>query len=165
MLDRTLDRRGSAADSTYRDSSASLRSLFSEACVFDVWRHLHPDISAFSWLDGMDSWPPGLIYFDALYRGPTESVPVTSFLVPILTMLLWCSRCHPLPCFIVARDAGSLTSLYYATLFLCLLSSPSGPLGGRGREVSDLFSCGGIGARSALKALPFLSVARGSRSR
>ena len=27
-LDRTLDRSGSAADSTYRDSSASLRSLF-----------------------------------------------------------------------------------------------------------------------------------------
>ena len=49
VLDHTLDRRGSAADSTYRDSSASLRSLFSEACVFDVWRHLHPDISAFSW--------------------------------------------------------------------------------------------------------------------
>ena len=34
VLDRTLDRRGSAADSTYRDSSASLRSLFLEACVF-----------------------------------------------------------------------------------------------------------------------------------
>ena len=49
MLDRTLDRRGSPADSTYRDSSASFRSLFSEACVFDVWHHLHPDISAFSW--------------------------------------------------------------------------------------------------------------------
>ena len=39
VLDRTLDRTGSPADSTYRASSASLRSLFPEACVFDVWRH------------------------------------------------------------------------------------------------------------------------------
>ena len=36
VLDRTLDRRGSAANSTYHDSSASLRLLFSEAFVFDV---------------------------------------------------------------------------------------------------------------------------------
>ena len=51
VFDHTKDRRGSATDSTYRDSSISisLRSLFSEACVFDVWRHLHPDTIAFSW--------------------------------------------------------------------------------------------------------------------
>ena len=49
VFDRTKDRKGSAADSAYRDSSISLRSLFSEACVFDVWRRLHPDTIAFSW--------------------------------------------------------------------------------------------------------------------
>ena len=49
VLDRTMDHRVSAADSTYRDSSASLCSLFSEACVFDVWRYLHPDTIGISW--------------------------------------------------------------------------------------------------------------------
>ena len=115
-------RRGSPADSTYRDSSASLRSLFSEACVFDVWHHLHPNISAFSW-----TRQDGLLAFR-----------IDLFACPV-------SWAHG----VRAYDARSLTSLFYATQFLCLLLSPSGPLGGRGREVFDLFSCGGIGARSA----------------
>ena len=49
VWDRSKDRRGSSNDSTYHDSSASLHYLFSEACVFDVWRYLHPDTIAFSW--------------------------------------------------------------------------------------------------------------------
>ena len=52
VFDRAKDRRGNPAGSVYRDSSVALRSLFSEACVFDVWRHLHPDTVAFSWMRG-----------------------------------------------------------------------------------------------------------------
>ena len=48
VWDRSKDRRGSSNDSTYHDSSASLHYLFSEACVFDVWRYLYPDTIAFS---------------------------------------------------------------------------------------------------------------------
>ena len=49
VWDHSKDRRWSSNDSTYHDSSASLHYLFSEACVFDVWRYLHPDTIAFSW--------------------------------------------------------------------------------------------------------------------
>ena len=55
IWDRIKDRRGSSNDSSYRDCSASLHYLFSEACVFDVWRYLHLDTIAFSWMrrDGL----------------------------------------------------------------------------------------------------------------
>ena len=33
-----------------RDSSGALICLFKEYCVVDVWRHLHPHSSAFTWL-------------------------------------------------------------------------------------------------------------------
>ena len=32
-----------------RDGSSALGHLFSECCVVDVWRHLHPGVSAFTW--------------------------------------------------------------------------------------------------------------------
>ena len=50
VFDRALDRRGSAADSRYRDSSAALSALFHACCVVDTWRYLHPDRTSFSWM-------------------------------------------------------------------------------------------------------------------
>ena len=49
VFDRFRDRRGFAPASFPRDSSRALRSLFSECCVVDVWRHLHPHSSSFTW--------------------------------------------------------------------------------------------------------------------
>lgn len=98
---------GLPGDSTYRDSSASLQHVF---LTFGVTRILTP--LRFLGRGRMGPLPPCLIYVAAQYRGSMESVLVTSFLVPIPTTLLLCSRCRSLPFFTVARDAGSLTHLY-----------------------------------------------------
>ena len=48
IFDRAKDRRGSDPAVTVRESFVSLELLFREFCVLDVWRHLHPDLRAFS---------------------------------------------------------------------------------------------------------------------
>ena len=55
VCNRTKDRRGLSNDSTYRDCSASLHFVFFWGLRFDVWRYLHPDTIAFSWMrhDGL----------------------------------------------------------------------------------------------------------------
>ena len=165
VFDRTKDRRGSAADSAYRDSSISLRSLFSEACVFDVWRRLHPDTIAFSWTrrDGLlasridlfgcpVSWAHGVHACDLIPCPYSDHVAIVLRVSP------------PPPSFIEAPGAGSSICLYCAIRPLYLLSNPSGPLGGRRKVTSGLFSCGGIGARNILGALLYPSAVGGSRS-
>ena len=49
VFDRTIDRRGSDAFSTNRESSARLAALFDACCVTNIWRYLHPDTSGFTW--------------------------------------------------------------------------------------------------------------------
>ena len=49
VFDRVVDRRGSCPFDVSRESSAMLFSLFSDCCVVDIWRVLHPGVSAFSW--------------------------------------------------------------------------------------------------------------------
>ena len=49
VLDRLADRRGSCPFDTSRESSSLLSSLFLDCCVVDIWRLLHPSVSAFSW--------------------------------------------------------------------------------------------------------------------
>ena len=49
VFDRVVDRRGSCPFDVSRESSAMLSSLFSDCCVVDIWRVLHPGVSAFSW--------------------------------------------------------------------------------------------------------------------
>ena len=41
--------RGSCPFDVSRESSAMLSSLLSDCCVLDMWRVLHPGVSAFSW--------------------------------------------------------------------------------------------------------------------
>ena len=50
VFDRTLDRRGSMGVSFAHESCVTLKSLFDDCCLVDVWRALHPDVSAFSWM-------------------------------------------------------------------------------------------------------------------
>ena len=55
VFDRSSDRRGSFASDCSRESTLSLKSLFRECCVIDVWRSLLPTTIAFTWLrpDGL----------------------------------------------------------------------------------------------------------------
>lgn len=48
VLDRVVDRRGSCPFDVSRESSAMLSSLFSDCCVVDIWREMHPVVSAFT---------------------------------------------------------------------------------------------------------------------
>ena len=50
VFDRAKDRRGSDHAITARESFVSMELLFREFCVLDVWRHLHPDLRAYTWL-------------------------------------------------------------------------------------------------------------------
>ena len=49
VFNRSLDRRGSNVYDTSRESCSTLSSLFSDCCVADIWRILHPNIPGFSW--------------------------------------------------------------------------------------------------------------------
>ena len=48
VFDRARDRRGSDPAVTVRESFVSLELRFQEFCVLDVWRHLHPDLRAYT---------------------------------------------------------------------------------------------------------------------
>ena len=69
VFDRAKDRRGSDPAVTIRESFVSLELLFREFCVLDVWRHLHPDLRAFTWLkpDGSLSSRIDLIGFPSIW--------------------------------------------------------------------------------------------------
>ena len=49
VFDRTLDRRDSNVSDLSRESCQTLRSLFENCCVADVWRLRHPCDRGFSW--------------------------------------------------------------------------------------------------------------------
>ena len=65
VFERAKDCRGSDPAVTFRESFVSLKLLFQEFCVLDVWRHLHPDLRAYTWLkpDGSCSSRIDLIGF------------------------------------------------------------------------------------------------------
>ena len=81
VFDRSLDRRGSNATNTSRESSTVLRSLFADCCVIDI-SILEPLALLGSVL--MVRFPHVLTLLLARLVGVTLSRPVTSFLVPIL---------------------------------------------------------------------------------
>ena len=49
VFDRSLDRAGGGLSTSSRDSSSSLKYLFEDCCVIDIWRYLHPSSSGFTW--------------------------------------------------------------------------------------------------------------------
>ena len=57
VFDRSVDRRGSVAANTSRESSVGLARLFRDACCVDIWRYLHPSAQGFTWsrADGLVS--------------------------------------------------------------------------------------------------------------
>ena len=63
VFDRALDRRGSEVSDTSRESTVALKNLFSECCVFDVWRSLHPASSVFTWLRPDGSFSSRIDFF------------------------------------------------------------------------------------------------------
>ena len=50
VFDRALDRRGSNVFDASRESVRALGALFSDCCIVNAWRALHPSTVAFSWL-------------------------------------------------------------------------------------------------------------------
>ena len=50
VFDRSLDRAGSDASDTSRESSSTLSHLFDVCCVIDTWRYFHPSSSGFTWM-------------------------------------------------------------------------------------------------------------------
>ena len=50
VFDRSLDRAGSDASDTSRESSSALLHLFDACCVIDTWRYFHPSSSGFTWM-------------------------------------------------------------------------------------------------------------------
>ena len=50
VFNRSLDRRGSNVLDSSRESFRALASLFSDCCVVDVWRQLHPGVFASTWI-------------------------------------------------------------------------------------------------------------------
>lgn len=50
VMDRSLDRRGSFPLDSTRESSVALRALLDECCATDIWRFLHPDTRAYTWM-------------------------------------------------------------------------------------------------------------------
>ena len=49
VFNRNKDRRGSNPLNLAHDSCSALRTLFSNCCVTDIWRRLHPTERGFSW--------------------------------------------------------------------------------------------------------------------
>ena len=49
VFDRNLDCSGSDSSDTWRESSATLATLFESCCCIDAWRYIHPTSAGFSW--------------------------------------------------------------------------------------------------------------------
>lgn len=76
VFDRTRDRRGFAAAASPQDSPGALTTLFGDCCVVDVWRHLHPHTTAFTWLRPDGSFPRGSLLLAVLFLGCIMCGPV-----------------------------------------------------------------------------------------
>ena len=70
VFDRALDRRGSASLSC-RESSTALKNLFDALSVSDVWRSLHPDTVAFTWLKPDGSYSSRIDLFGCPFSWPS----------------------------------------------------------------------------------------------
>ena len=103
IFDRAKDRRGSDPAVSVRESFVSLELLFREFCVLDVWRHLPPDLRAYTWLK-----PDGSLSSSIYLIGLTS------------TWLHLVSSCSIVPCPFSDHDAVFLD-------FSIPESSPRGP--------------------------------------
>ena len=74
VFDPTLDRRPPSLSSSPRESSDALSRLFADADVIDIWRHLHPDQSSFTWT-----------HPDGVYASRIDIIGCPSTWVPFVT--------------------------------------------------------------------------------
>ena len=74
VFDRSVDRAGSDPSVSSRDSSSSLKYLFDDCCVVDIWRYLHPSSVGFTWT----RWDGSLASRIDLFGVPFSWVPSVS---------------------------------------------------------------------------------------
>ena len=74
VFDRSVDRAGSDPSVSPRDSSSSLKYLFDDCCVVDIWRYLHPSSVGFTWT----RWDGSLASRIDLFGVPFSWVPSVS---------------------------------------------------------------------------------------
>ena len=88
VFDRVVDRRGSCPFDVSRESSAMLSSLFSDCCVADIWRVLHPGVSHFLGVDPMGPLLPASTSSIARMCGCPMCLLQTFYIVHFLTIVL-----------------------------------------------------------------------------
>ena len=74
VFDRSLDRAGSDPPVSPRDGSSSLKYLFDDCWVVDIWRYLHPSSVGFTWT----RWDGSLASHIDLFGVPFSWVPSVS---------------------------------------------------------------------------------------
>ena len=74
VFDLSVDRAGSDPSVSSRDSSSSLKYLFNDCCVVDIWRYLHPSSVGFTWT----RWDGSLASRIDLFDVPFPWVPSVS---------------------------------------------------------------------------------------
>ena len=96
VFNPTLDRCSPCLFSSSRESSDTLSRLFADADVIDIWRHLHPDQSSFSWTRS-----------DGVYASRIDIIGCPSTWVPFITSssILVCQYSH--------HDASALLFLAF----------------------------------------------------
>ena len=67
LFNRLLDRRGSNIFNVSRESCAALSSLFNDCAMVDIWRYLHPQTVAFTWMRPDGSLSSRIDFFGCPY--------------------------------------------------------------------------------------------------
>ena len=107
VFSRAKDRRGSDPAVTIHECFVSLELLFREFCGLDVWRHLHPDLRAYTWLNP-DGFSPSRIDLTASrLPGFILCLPILLFHVLSLITMLFFSASLSLNLFLVALADGN----------------------------------------------------------
>ena len=107
VFDRVRDRRGSDPAVTVRDSFVSLELRFREFCVLDVWRHLHPDLRAYTWLKPMVPFPSASTLLASRLPAFILCFPALLFHVLSLITMPFFPASPSLNYFLVALAAGN----------------------------------------------------------
>ena len=112
VFDRSLDRAGGGLSTSSRDSSSSLKYLFEDCCVIDIWRYLHPSSSGFTWTRWDGSLASRIDLFSVCrFRGCLLFLCVISSLVLFQTIVVCVSRFRSPMLSPLARAFGRSTLL------------------------------------------------------
>ena len=118
VFDRILDRRGPNSLDDPRESSNALRSLFDDCRMVDIWRHLHPSPSRFTWMRPDVSMASRIDLIVCLFLSVhyVSECVILPCLIRIIKLSLFVAAFLP-PC-LVGRGGGSLMCLLWPTLTL-----------------------------------------------